>query len=183
MQTLLIVVFFAGIAVMVVGSVMILVAAFRTSLLWGLAYFFIPFAACVYWFTHWDESSRGMKVMGIGFAAMFVFGGLAAAMAPSKPVEAVESAADKPAEPSRPIDVDAELARLKVRTEEPVAYAQPTAVESVAEVKPAKKFEQVWADTTARKYYPENCRRTPPNAYKVAKSVVKAQGFTEATCP
>lgn len=58
-----------------VANIWLLVQAFRVSLLWGLAYLFLPFAGLVFLVVHWQEARRpflvglaGMLVMGAGVA-------------------------------------------------------------------------------------------------------------------
>lgn len=56
----------------VVGSLMLVVAAFRTGVLWGLACLLIPFAALVYLVLHWDEARTGflLNLAGLAVAAL-----------------------------------------------------------------------------------------------------------------
>ncbi|MEQ1858937.1 MAG: hypothetical protein ABMA13_03275 [Chthoniobacteraceae bacterium] len=42
-----------------VGGIMLLIAAFRESVLWGLAYLLLPLAGLVFIVMHWDKSRRG----------------------------------------------------------------------------------------------------------------------------
>ena len=58
-----------------VGSIMILIAAFKTSLAWGFCSLFLPFVILVFTFTHWAEAKKGFLislagavVQGIGYA-------------------------------------------------------------------------------------------------------------------
>jgi len=53
-----------------VGSLMILIAAFRTSILWGLAHLFIPFAAWVFLIRYWNEAKSGVLITVIGLIAL-----------------------------------------------------------------------------------------------------------------
>ena len=46
-------------ALMLVGGIMVLVAAFRQSVLWGLACLFVPFASFVFCIMHWQEAKSG----------------------------------------------------------------------------------------------------------------------------
>ncbi len=52
----------------IAGGVMCMVAAFRQSLLWGLAYLFVPFASLIFVFAHWEKARTGFKVAVTGFA-------------------------------------------------------------------------------------------------------------------
>ena len=56
--------------VMVVGSLMVIVAAFRQSVLWGLAYLFLPFAALVFIIKYWAEAKAGFLTSMVGFLAV-----------------------------------------------------------------------------------------------------------------
>lgn len=56
--------------VMVIGSLMVIVAAFRQSVLWGLAYLFVPFAALVFIIKYWAESKAGFLTSMAGFIAV-----------------------------------------------------------------------------------------------------------------
>ena len=57
-----------GAVAAVVGGLMLLVAAFRTSVLWGLACLFIPFAGLVYVVVHWEEARTGFLLNLAGLA-------------------------------------------------------------------------------------------------------------------
>jgi hypothetical protein len=45
-----------------IGSIVLLVAAFRTHILWGFATLLIPFAQLVFIFVHWQEAKRGVLI-------------------------------------------------------------------------------------------------------------------------
>lgn len=47
-----------GVIVSVIFGLVILIKAFQASILWGLAYIFIPFAALIFIITHWDEAGK-----------------------------------------------------------------------------------------------------------------------------
>lgn len=47
-----------GVIVSIIFGLIILVKAFQASILWGLAYIFIPFAALIFIITHWDEAGK-----------------------------------------------------------------------------------------------------------------------------
>jgi glutaredoxin len=55
---------------MVIGSLMVIVAAFRQSVLWGLAYLFLPFAAFVFIIKYWAEAKAGFVTSMVGFIAV-----------------------------------------------------------------------------------------------------------------
>ena len=69
--------FAIGMAVYLVGGLMLLVKAFRVSVNWGLATLFLPFAALVFVVKHWEESKgtfftivTGMVLVILGALAM-----------------------------------------------------------------------------------------------------------------
>jgi glutaredoxin len=59
-----------SLALTLIGSLMLLVAAFRQGILWGLAYLFVPFAALVFLIIHWREAKAGFFVSLGGFACL-----------------------------------------------------------------------------------------------------------------
>ena len=61
-----------------VGGVMILVAAFKKSVGWGIASLLIPFAALVFVFMNWAAAKRGFLI-SLGGAAVSVIGVIVAA--------------------------------------------------------------------------------------------------------
>jgi len=50
-----------------IGGILFLVAAFRESVLWGVAVLFIPFAGMVFLFKYWDEAKRAILLQVLGF--------------------------------------------------------------------------------------------------------------------
>lgn len=52
----------AGWVVMIVGWIMLLIAAFSESVLWGLACFFVPIVMLFYVIIHWSEAKKGLAV-------------------------------------------------------------------------------------------------------------------------
>jgi len=75
MDTIAIVFALIGAIVAVVGSIMVMIAAFRISVWWGLANLFVPFASLVFLFKHWQEAKNGflLSLLGslIAFGAIF----------------------------------------------------------------------------------------------------------------
>ena len=59
-----------GWLVTMVGGVWMMVNAFKTSLLWGLAYLFLPFASLVWMVMHWAEAKKPFMVSLAGCAVM-----------------------------------------------------------------------------------------------------------------
>lgn len=69
-----IVVAIVGVLASFVGAVMVLIEAFKASILWGLAYIFLPFANIVFVITHWQDAKRGVKIWF--FCGLLAGGGL-----------------------------------------------------------------------------------------------------------
>ncbi len=87
-----------------VGSVMLAVAAFKESMLWGFCVLFVPFAAIVYIILHWDDARRGFMVslasVGVGVVGFAMFFSGAASMASAKlQQQATAFSKHAPAEP------------------------------------------------------------------------------------
>lgn len=62
----------AALAVMLIGSIIIMVQAFSESILWGLAYLFIPFASLAFVITHWQTTRKPFLAIVGAAAAMFL---------------------------------------------------------------------------------------------------------------
>lgn len=56
-----------GVLVALVGGIMLLIAAFRENIWWGLAYLFVPLAGLVFVFMHWEVAKRGFFLSVFGF--------------------------------------------------------------------------------------------------------------------
>ncbi len=69
MGTIVVICMVISVVVMLVGGVMMIVAAFRQGILWGLAYLLIPFAALVFLFKHWNEAKKGFFINLVGACA------------------------------------------------------------------------------------------------------------------
>jgi hypothetical protein len=85
-----------ALAVAVVGSLMLIAAAFRTSAGWGLATLLIPGAFVLFLFAHWREARSGFFTLLVA-AALIVGAGVAGGL-PALP--ASEAAAAPVAEPA-----------------------------------------------------------------------------------
>jgi HAMP domain-containing protein len=75
MQILFFLILCLGLLTAVIGSFMILVAAFRQHALWGLAYLFVPLASLVFLIAHWGEARKGflLSLAGLLIVAASVF--------------------------------------------------------------------------------------------------------------
>jgi hypothetical protein len=58
-----------GLGALLLGGITFLIAAFRTSILWGLGVLFIGPLSLVYLFFHWNEAKKPffIQLWGIGF--------------------------------------------------------------------------------------------------------------------
>ena len=61
-----------GVLFLIGSGIVLLVRAFKKSKSWGLAALFIPFAALVFVFKHWDESWRPFLTSLLGAAIIMV---------------------------------------------------------------------------------------------------------------
>ena len=78
------VVFLVAAGVSTVGSLILLIAAFRVGVGWGLAVLFLPFANIVFAVKHWDKAKLGilLQIAGLALVAVAVLAfGLDAVMA------------------------------------------------------------------------------------------------------
>lgn len=66
-------VLYAGLGVFILGGIGFLIAAFRTSILWGLAVLFIAPVAIIYLIVHWQDAKGPFKMQMFGFLIMAVF--------------------------------------------------------------------------------------------------------------
>jgi hypothetical protein len=64
--------FIIGLIVFVIGGIGFLIAAFRTSLLWGLGCLFISPLQIIYLFIHWDSAKQPFSIQLIGGFTMLV---------------------------------------------------------------------------------------------------------------
>lgn len=63
----------AGYAFMFIGGIMILIAAFKESVLWGLGTLIVPLVGLIFVITHWEESKNGF-LLNIGGLVLAVVG-------------------------------------------------------------------------------------------------------------
>ena len=57
-----------------VGGIMVLIVAFKESVIWGLASFFVPLVIFYFVFTHWEDSKKGFLISVAGFGSMIIGG-------------------------------------------------------------------------------------------------------------
>ncbi len=65
---------FLGLGAIIIGAVTFIIAAFRTSILWGLGVIFFGPASLLYLVFHWSEGKKPffLQLWGVGF--IFVAG-------------------------------------------------------------------------------------------------------------
>jgi len=65
----------AGLLLMLVGGLFFLIAAFRTSILWGLAVMFLPVVPLIFLIVHWHRAKGPffLQLWGILFVLVSVF--------------------------------------------------------------------------------------------------------------
>jgi len=68
-----------GWLVSLVGGIMVLIEAFKNSVVWGLASLFIPFVILVFVILNWDVSKKGFLISVVGMIIAVVGTALAAA--------------------------------------------------------------------------------------------------------
>ncbi|WP_240776439.1 excalibur calcium-binding domain-containing protein [Nitrincola alkalilacustris] len=73
---------YIGLGIFVIGGLGLLIAAFRTSILWGLAVLFIAPVAIIYLIFHWQDAKGPFKLQVFGFAIMAVFLYMGGGMSP-----------------------------------------------------------------------------------------------------
>jgi hypothetical protein len=61
-----------GYGFVAVGGIMMLVAAFRTSVLWGLGCLFLPIVGLIFLFAHWSDAKKGFIVQVVGLVILLI---------------------------------------------------------------------------------------------------------------
>jgi hypothetical protein len=78
--------FVLGLVLSLVGSIWGLVQAFQEDIVWGLLYFFVPFAALVFYTKKWGNLKiRKTFLIQCAGLFMFVLGGITGAIFPPVP--------------------------------------------------------------------------------------------------
>ncbi|WP_415036623.1 hypothetical protein [Azonexus sp.] len=68
---------YIGLAVFVIGGIGTLIAAFKTSLLWGFACLFIAPVSLIFLLMHWGLAKNPFFLQLAGIALIFFGGGMA----------------------------------------------------------------------------------------------------------
>lgn len=96
-----------GIAALI-GGIMLLVAAFRVSVWWGVAYLLVPFASLVFLFKHWEEARQGFWINLLG--ALILCGAVFSTPNTRKNVKNLPAAVKLPmVEKQKPVDLNAQI--------------------------------------------------------------------------
>ena len=82
-SVLFLVVLVLGIGLSVVGQLLFLVGTFSQSVGWGLACLFLPFAAFIFLFCHWDKARGGVVCQLLGLGILLGGGLVIVEMSPS----------------------------------------------------------------------------------------------------
>lgn len=67
------IVLYVGLGIFIVGGIGLLIAAFRTSLLWGLGVLFITPVAIIYLVVHWQDAKGPFKLQVFGLVIVAAF--------------------------------------------------------------------------------------------------------------
>lgn len=165
--------FLVGLAVIIVGTIMVLIVAYKESIWWFLGCLFIPFASILFIITHWEETKQGFfwSLAGTGIA---VLGMIVSPAVPRTPkpeeVKTPVASASRPVEYT-PVDYSAASTMYAQKTE--TVPPPPPPVDEPAQ----PVLEKVYADNKSKLYYPKDCANPPANAYLMAKSIAVRQGF------
>ncbi len=65
---------YIGIFILIIGGIGFLIAAFRTSILWGLACLLISPVSIIYLILHWSEAKNPFFLQLVGLAIIIVSG-------------------------------------------------------------------------------------------------------------
>ncbi len=63
---------FVGIAVLIIGGLGVLIAAFKTSVLWGLGCLMVPPVSLIYLILHWPDAKNPFLLQLVGLGILFV---------------------------------------------------------------------------------------------------------------
>ncbi|MDO6562131.1 excalibur calcium-binding domain-containing protein [Amphritea sp. 1_MG-2023] len=63
---------YLGLLILIIGAIGLIIAAFRTSILWGLAVLFLWPFSIFYVIFHWQEAKGAFKLQVFGFLLLFV---------------------------------------------------------------------------------------------------------------
>ena len=162
--------FVVGLMVAIAGWIMIVVAAFRVSVGWGVGSLLIPLIALIFVITHWQDARRGFFTE-LGGASIFIFGVLITPSHAKPPEQKPAPVAEKPVE-------YVPASAYTPPTPQPKKYVPPRPAEEPAQPAIAK----VYADRTTLLYYPADCATHPESALLMSKTVAVMQGYKPGEC-
>lgn len=67
------IILYGGLGIFIIGGIGLLIAAFRTSILWGLAVLLIAPVAILYLIVHWQDAKGPFKIQAFGFLIIAAF--------------------------------------------------------------------------------------------------------------
>lgn len=186
-----------------IGWVMLIVAAFRESVWWGLSVLIGPFIIhyavggnvwastigglviiLAFAIPRWDDVKTSLIVYVVGCVITVPgFIGVMRDVETAMDEQAVAETEKNPGSPSgvevsRPYapPPDPGMAAADPAPPQPVNPPPDTAYDGIQMAPVA----QVYVVNSTKKYYPLDCRSRPENAYKMAKSLATRQGYTLA---
>lgn len=66
------IILYTGIGIFIIGGIGLLIAAFRTSILWGATVLLIPPAAIFYLVSHWQNAKKSFKTQILGLLLILI---------------------------------------------------------------------------------------------------------------
>jgi hypothetical protein len=72
METLGVIAMWLGLILLFVGGLVFIIAAFRESILWGLAVLFLPFVSLIFLILHWQRAKDGFFIQIYGLLAVLL---------------------------------------------------------------------------------------------------------------
>lgn len=179
MATFTIVLVLVGTITCVIGWLMVLFLAFRTSIGWGLGSLFISIVWLIFVARNWEESKTGFFTWLGGMAVVL----LTIFFIPSKPATAKVTTASAATTTSAPEPAPPPATLSYAALDAPKAYVPPPATTTTAAppAEEAPQLEKVYADRATNLYYTEKCNLArPATAVRLAKSVAIMQGYQPA---
>lgn len=174
--------FVVGALVAIVGGIMVLIAAFREGVWWGVGSLLLWPVQLFFVVTHWAETKKGFltSVCGLG---LIVVGAL---LMPHKPAQVTQpneaSAAGAPATTTH-ATFDQVTATISDREEvKPQPRPAPQPVAAPVEEPPQPVVAKVYVDNTTKLYYASDCPSHPDNAFAMSKALAVSQGYKAAAC-
>ena len=170
-----------GLIAGVVGGIWTLVYAFRESVMWGLGCLFLWPVQLLFYAFHWQEAKKPALVSIAGI--VLVAAGLMQTASARK--HAQEEAVAR-ATPKTTTHASFESVMASMHQEvpaQPAAAAAPRPAPDQPEPeKAAQVITKVYADSSTRLFYAQDCATHPDNAILMSKSLAIGQGYKAAAC-